>query len=145
MTTRIPSRSSRLIAIVAVVGAIVLTAGVTGAQAAQWLPPLSAIGRSMLAQEGIVQGNDVRQGPLSPAEQMLVTRWSQLFAAVLAEFQADHRSPVANIEGDFTTRELRIRRTVGEDAWVTRTLTTQQLASADLRALAKRLYAESKR
>lgn len=144
MTTRIPSQSSRMIAVVAVVGAISITAGVTGAQTARWLPPIASVGRAVLTQERFVPGSNVRQGPLSSEDQVLVKRWSELFAAVLVEFRADHRDPVAKIEGDFTTRELRIRRTVGEDAWVKKTLTKQELATADLHALAKKLYAESK-
>ena len=126
MTTRTSSRYSRVIAIVAVAGAISLSAGASGAQ------------------EAVVQ-SDVRQGLLSREDQALVRRWSELFAAVLGEFRADHRDPTANIEGDFTTREIRIRRTAGTDAWVGRTLTKQDLATVDVRALAKKLYEESKR
>jgi hypothetical protein len=148
MTTSKPSRSSRAIGVVAVATLISISAGVTGAQAAQWLSPLAAAGHWMLTEEGIVQQgspNDVRQGPLSAEDQALAKRWAELFANVLVEFKADNRDPIANIEGDFSTRELRIRRTVGEDQWVDRTLTKKELATADLRALAKRLYEESKK
>ena len=90
-----------------------------------------------------MQANDVRQGPLSAEDQALIKRWAELFADVLGEFKADRRDPTANIEADFSTREIRIRR-VADDGWVDRTLTKQELATADLRALAKRLYEESK-
>ena len=144
MTTRNPSRSSRMIAIASVAGAIAIAVGASGAQAARWLPPIATVGQAFLMQEGIVPG-DVRQGPLSPEDQALVKRWSELFAAVLGEFRADHRYAVANIEGDFATRKIRIRRTVGTDQWVDRTLTKKELATVDVRALAKKLYEESKR
>ena len=98
----------------------------------------------MLAQEGGVP-SDVRQGPLSPEDQALVKGWSQLFAAVLGEFRADHRNPTANIEGDFATREIRVRRTAGTNEWVGRTLTKKDLATVDVRMFAKKLYEESKR
>lgn len=142
--TRTPSQSSRVIAVITVVAAIALTAAVTSAQTAQLLPPIAAVSRAVLMQEGVMQGGDVRQGPLTSEDQMLVRRWSELFANLLLEFRADHRDPVANIEGDFTTRELRIRRSAGDDAWVKHTLTKQELATADLRALAKKLYSETK-
>jgi hypothetical protein len=148
MTTRKPSRSSRAIGIVAVVGLISISASVTGAQAARWLSPFATAGHWILTEEGIVQQrtpNDVRQGPVSPEDQALAKRWAELFANVVLEFKADHRSPVTNIEGDFSTREIRIRRTVGEDQWVDRTLTKDELATADLKALAKGLYGESKK
>ena len=62
----------------------------------------------------------------------------------IGEFQADHRDLTANIEADFSTREILIRRSTGTDQRVGQTLTRQELATADLRALAKRLYEESK-
>jgi hypothetical protein len=144
MTTRNPSRSSRTIAVVAVASALSLAAGASVAQAARWLPPIAMIGQSILTQEGVVQST-VRQGPLSPEDQALVKRWSELFAAVLGEFRADHRDATARIEGDFATRQIRIRRTTGIDEWIGRTLTKQQLATVDVRAFAKKLYEESKR
>ena len=144
MTTRNPSWSSRVIAVVAVAGLFSLAAGASVAQAARWIPSIATIGHSMLAQEDAVP-SDVRQGPLSPEDQALVTRWSELFAAVLGEFRADHRDPTANIEGDFATREIRVRRIAGTGAWVGRTLTKKDLATVDVRAFAKKLYEESKR
>lgn len=145
MMTRHPSRSSRLIVVVAVAGATSIAADATAAQAAGWLP-LATAGQRVLMQEGFMQGStaSVRHGPLSNEDQALVERWSQLFALVLGEFRNDHRSASANIEADFSAREIRIRRTVGGDAWAGRTPTKQELATADLPKLAKLLYDESK-
>jgi hypothetical protein len=76
----------------------------------------------------------------------LVKRWSQLVAYVLADFQADHRDPTANIEADYSAKIVRVRRTEGRpEAWATRVYTAQELARADLRVLARELYAASKR
>jgi hypothetical protein len=74
----------------------------------------------------------------------LVKRWAQLFAYILEDFQADHRDPTASMEGDFATREIRIRTDLADsEEWVGRTLTEDELRAADIRALAKELYAES--
>ena len=147
MTTRKPSRSSRAIGIVAVLGLTSISVSVTGAQTSRLLSPLATAGQWMLTREGIVQQrspDDVRQSPLTPEDQALIKRWAELFANVLTEFRADNRDPVTNIEGDFSTREIRIRRVGGEDRWVGRTLTKHELATGDLKALAKHLYAESR-
>lgn len=137
MSTRKTSRPHRRIAI-ATLSALAVSAGVASAE-----PPL-ALSRTT-AQEGKVaqQPDSVRHGPLSPEDQALVKRWAELFAAVLGEFQANHRDPVANIEGDFTERIIRVRRVSGADQWVERTLTKKELATEDLRALAKKLYEAS--
>jgi len=146
MTTRqlqYTFRSSRVIAVAAVAAAALVGAG--AAPAARRLPPLAMPGHVPATTEATMRNEDVRQGPPSTEDQALIRRWSELFAAVLGEFQADHRDPVANIEGDFTTREIRIRRFTGGEQWVGRTLTKRELATSNLRALAKRLYRESKR
>jgi hypothetical protein len=78
-------------------------------------------------------------------DEALVKRWAELFSYILAEFRADRRDPTAAIEGDYTTRHLRIRRVAPANGWVDRTLTEKELRTANLRALAKRLYAESAR
>ena len=74
----------------------------------------------------------------------LVKRWAQLFAYIIADFQADHRDLTASIEGDFSTREIRLRTDVASsEEWVGRTLTEDELRSAEIRALASELYAAS--
>jgi hypothetical protein len=78
-------------------------------------------------------------------DQQLARRWAELFAHVLAEFRADRRDATAAIEGDYSTRRIRVLRSTGDDRWVDRTLTKQELRTTDLRAVAKRLYAESVR
>lgn len=140
-TIRRVSRSSRSIAVLTVCAAVFVGASAGAAQAARVLPPLVSAGQ--IGQEVQMQGNDVRQGPLSADDRALIRRWAELFADVLGEFRADRRDAVANIEADFSTREICIRRVTG-DGWVDRTLTKQELATADLRALAKQLYDESK-
>jgi hypothetical protein len=76
----------------------------------------------------------------------LVARWASLTAHLLEEFQQDHRSAIANIEGDFSALEMKIRLTSSrEDAWVTRTFIAAELLSADTRAMAKALYGAAKR
>lgn len=134
MTTRRIFRSNRAVAI-ATLSALAMSAGVASGQT-----PL-ALSRTS-GQEGTVpqQPRGVRQNPLSLEDQALVKRWAELFAAVLGEFQTNHRDPVANIEGDFSVRTIRVRRATGTDKWVERTLTKQELATEDLRALAKKLY-----
>ncbi len=79
-------------------------------------------------------------------DRVLVTRWASLTARLLEEFQQDHRSPIANIEGDFSSLEMKIRLTSSrEDAWVTRTFTATELLSADTKVTAKALYDAAKR
>ena len=137
MSTRRFSRLTRAI-VIATACTVALSAGVAAAQPA---PANSAT----TSREGTVaqQQESVRQGPLSPEDQALVKRWAELFAAVLGEFQANHRDAVANIEGDFSVRMIRIRRVTGADQWVERTLTKKELGTEDLRAIAKRLYEAS--
>ena len=144
MRTRTPSRSSRIIAVGATAAAVLFAAHATGAQTARWIPPLALAGETLIQETTVPSSLDVRQSRPSPADRALAKRWAELFAAVIGEFQADHRDLTANIQGDFSTREIRIRRTTGTDRWVGQTLTRQELATADLRALAKRLYEESK-
>jgi len=88
------------------------------------------------------RSRDEGQGPAG-IDQQLVRRWAELFAHVLAEFRADHRDATAAIEGDYSTRRIRVLRSTGDDRWVDRTLSEEELRTTDLRALAKRLYAES--
>ena len=77
---------------------------------------------------------------------MAVRRWAELFSYVIVEFQADHRDPVGNVEGDFSTKLLRVRKAEPKgESWASITLTDRELARTDLRALAKKLYAASKR
>jgi hypothetical protein len=79
-------------------------------------------------------------------DRALVTRWASLTAYLLDEFKQDNRTPVANIEGDFSSREVRVRVTSArEDVWVSKTLTEAELRTADMRAVAKTLYAAAKR
>jgi len=146
MTTRNPSRSSKIIAVAVVAATVSFAAHATGAQVAHWLP-LARGGHMVLMQEGRMRGSpdDVRQSPVTPEDQAMAKRWAELFAAIITEFHADHRDMTANIEGDFTTHHIRIRRTTGTDDWVSKTLTRQELAAADMHTLAKRLYDESKR
>jgi len=74
-----------------------------------------------------------------------VKRWAQLFAYVLDEFKADKRDPTANIEGDFSTREIRIRSPRADrETWAGRNLTEQELATSDLRSLARELYSAAR-
>jgi hypothetical protein len=137
MSTRRLSRSNRA-TVIATVGVVALSVSVASAQPVS--PALSQTLEEPTMSQG--QGN-VRQGPLSPEDMALVKRWAELFAAVLGEFQANHRDPVANIEGDFSVRMIRVRRVTGADQWVERTLTKKELGTEDLRALAKRLYEAS--
>ena len=132
-----------MIVVLTVCGGISAGISAAGAQAVSAFSARAIAGQVPFGQETTMQGGDVRHGPLSAEDQALVKRWAELFAAVLGEFRDDHRDPTANVEGDFSTREIRIRRLTG-DGWVDRTLTKQELATADLRALAKRLYQDSK-
>lgn len=83
-----------------------------------------------------------------PVDTVLARRWGELFANVIQEFQRDNRDLVGNIEGDFTTREIKVRATsAGDDdsLWVSRTLSEEELRGGDLQELARELYAEAKR
>jgi hypothetical protein len=72
---------------------------------------------------------------------VLAKRWATLTANLLEDFWHDRRSPVANIEGDFSTLEMKIRlESSREDAWVTQSFTAAELLSADPKATAKALY-----
>ena len=85
----------------------------------------------------------VRQGV--PVDHALVKRWAELFSYVISEFRDDHRDATAAIEADYSTLDIRIHKLNGsENDWVARRLTVDELRTADLRALAKRLYARSK-
>ena len=75
-----------------------------------------------------------------------VRQWASLTAHILEAFQRDRRSPIANIEGDFSSLEIRIRLVSSrEDAWVERKFTTAELMGIDAKAVAKTLYDEAKR
>lgn len=103
------------------------------------IPPQSIEDTRLVASDQ----QNVRQAV--PLEHALVKRWAELFSYVIAEFQKDHRDVTANIEGDYSTLDIRIHKLQGaEKDWVTRRLTVEELRSADLRALATRLYASSK-
>lgn len=82
-----------------------------------------------------------------PVDVVLVHRWAELFAGVIQQFQRDHRDVVGNIEGDFTTRELRVRAASGDDndsLWVTRRFSEKELRTLDLEETARVLYAAAK-
>ena len=75
----------------------------------------------------------------------LVMRWAELFSYVIAEFQADRRDLVGNVEADFSTKLLRVRKAEPKaESWASITLTDLELARTDLRAVARKLYAASK-
>jgi len=79
-----------------------------------------------------------------PLDRELVRRWAELFSYVITEFRDDHRDATAEIEADYSTLDLRIHKLQGaENDWVGRRLTVEELRTADLRVLAKRLYALS--
>jgi len=83
-----------------------------------------------------------------PVDTALARRWGELFANVIQEFQRDNRDLVGNIEGDFTTREIKVRATsAGDDdsLWVSRTLSEEELRTGDLEELARALYADVKK
>jgi len=78
--------------------------------------------------------------------QILAKRWAQLYADLIEQYRVDGRSAVANVEGDFSTREMRIRvASEDEAAWVSRTLTASELRTADIKAIASDLYAAAKK
>jgi hypothetical protein len=86
----------------------------------------------------------VRSAQEAGVDVALVRRWAQLYAYIIADFQADHRDLAASVEGDFSTRQIRLRTDVASnEEWVGRTLTEDELRTADIRALASELYAES--
>jgi hypothetical protein len=75
-----------------------------------------------------------------------VRQWASLTAHLIEAFREDHRSPVANIEGDFSELEIRLRLTSRrDDVWVERKFTTAELLSLDAKATAKTLYDAAKR
>jgi hypothetical protein len=88
---------------------------------------------------------DVRSAQGHQVDETLVKRWAELFSYVIAEFRAADRDLTAAIEGDYSTRRIRIQHASDKDRWVDRTLTEKELRTADLRALAKQLYAVSTR
>jgi hypothetical protein len=88
---------------------------------------------------------DVRSAQGLHVDETLVKRWAELFSYVIAEFRASDRDLTAAIEGDYSTRRIRIQHATDKDRWVDSTLTEKELRTADLRALAKRLYAVSTR
>jgi hypothetical protein len=89
--------------------------------------------------------SDVRPSQQAGVDPAQAKRWAELFALVLGEFIADNRDATGRIEGDFSTRTLRIVAANDRETGVTRILTATELKTHDLRELAKRLYAESKR
>ena len=139
MSTRMILRSNRAV-VIATSSMVALSAGVAAARPTPMFSRTTVQGGAMAQQP-----DSVRQSPLSPEDQALVKRWAELFASVLGEFQVNHRDAVANIEGDFSTRLIRVRRVTGTDDWVERTLTKKELATEDLRALAKKLYEASQK
>ena len=104
---------------------------------------------STLAIAGLMMGLTTK----TPAQQMdtlpdptLIAKWSSLTAYLIEEFRIDHRSAIGNIEGDFSTLEIKLRVTPDrEDGWVQRTFTERELRRGDLRAVAKTLYELAKR
>jgi hypothetical protein len=68
-----------------------------------------------------------------------VRRWATLVAYVLEEFKRDDRDPTGKVEADFVSRTIRVVGAAGGTGTV-RTLTSKELATADLRVLAKQLY-----
>ena len=89
--------------------------------------------------------DDVRPAHGAGVDVAQIRRWAELFAFILGECKADDRDPTGRIEGDFSTRMIRIIGADDREAGVTRMLTANELANDDLRKLAKRLYADSKK
>ena len=82
-----------------------------------------------------------------PVDTVLARRWAELFASVIGRFHSEHRDLLGNLEGDFTTREVRVRATSARDddsLWVSRTLTENELRTADLATMAGDLYRAAK-
>jgi hypothetical protein len=83
-----------------------------------------------------------------PVDVVLAKQWSELFAGIIQEFQRDNRDLPGNLEGDFTTREIKVRAVSEADTdslWVSRTLSENELRTGDLEELARMLYANAKR
>ena len=84
------------------------------------------------------------QGP--GVDEASVKRWAELFANILGEFSADDRDPTGRVQGDYSTRTVRVIGAADDrDVGVTRTLTKRELATADLKALARRLYTDARK
>lgn len=102
-----------------------------------------AIGASF-AREVVVPG---QSADTIPVDVVLAKRWSELFAAVIRQFHREDRDLVGNLEGDFTTREIKVRATSEGDVdslWVSRTLSEQELRTADLDHVASDIYMKAK-
>jgi hypothetical protein len=81
----------------------------------------------------------------TPLPAVQVQRWATLFAYVLEEFHRDHRDPTAKLEGDFSTRLIRVRTVDHEKRWASLTVSERDLETGDLRAIARDLYAKAQR
>ena len=69
-------------------------------------------------------------------------RFAELLTYLLYEFKDDHRDPVTRLAGVFPSREIRLADdTPDGERWVEVKLTERELATMDLRKLAKSLYA----
>lgn len=83
-----------------------------------------------------------------PMDSALVRRWADLFANIIQQFQNDQREVAGNLEGDFSTGELRLRASSAGDSdslWVSRQFSAAQLRTMDVEETARVLYAEAKR
>jgi hypothetical protein len=87
--------------------------------------------------------SNAQDGTPPPAAQ--VQRWAMLFAYVLEEFHRDHRDPTAKLQGDFSTRLIRVRAVDHDKRWASLTLSERDLETADLKAIARGLYAMAQR
>ena len=75
-----------------------------------------------------------------------VRQWASLTKHLLEAFREDHRSAAANIEGDFSALEIRVRlSSQRDDAWVERKFSAAELLRIDAKAMAKTLYDAAKR
>lgn len=121
---------------------VVIVVGLTGNHGC--VPTLA---HSYLGQESAVQMD--QQGEQEfPVDAALTRRWSELFANIIEQFRAERRDMVGNLEGDFTTREVRVRATSKGDndsLWVSKTFTENQLRTANLHKAARDIYAAAKR
>ena len=105
---------------------------------------ITPVTRASFAQEVFLPGQASDSMPVNP---VLAKRWAELFANVIQQFQHDERDLVGNLEGDFTTREIKVRATSAGDVdslWVSRTLSEQELRTADLRQVASAIYMKAK-
>ena len=94
----------------------------------------------------IDSGRNVRRAQGRDLDEASVRRWAELFANILGEFRVDGRDPVGRVQGDYASRTVRIIGTDDDrDVGVTRTLSARQLETADLKALASRLYAQARK